>query len=70
MLFISLPDILPGPYSCILANFKKGQSMAKILIAGGGIGGLVAAGCLLLDGHDVEIYEQAPELGEIGAGIQ
>jgi len=44
--------------------------MANILIAGGGIGGLVAAGCLLLDGHDVEIYEQAPELGEIGAGIQ
>jgi len=44
--------------------------VAKILIAGAGIGGLVAAGCLLLDGHDVEIYEQAPELGEIGAGIQ
>lgn len=42
----------------------------KILIAGGGIGGLAAAGLLLLDGHDVEVFEQAPELGEVGAGIQ
>ena len=44
--------------------------MARILIAGAGIAGLTAAGCLLLAGHEVEIYEQAPALGEIGAGIQ
>lgn len=42
----------------------------KILISGGGLGGLTAAICLLKDGHDVEVFEQAPELGEIGAGIQ
>ena len=42
----------------------------KILIAGAGLGGLAAASCLMKDGHDVEIYEQAPALGEIGAGIQ
>ena len=42
----------------------------KILIAGAGIGGLTAASCLMKAGHDVEIYEQAPQLGEIGAGIQ
>src|SRR5262249_8466999 len=42
----------------------------KILIAGAGIGGLTAASCLLKAGFDVEIYEQAPELAEIGAGIQ
>lgn len=42
----------------------------KILIAGGGIGGLTAAGLLLQAGHDVEVFEQAPELGEVGAGIQ
>lgn len=42
----------------------------KILIAGAGIGGLVAASCLMKAGHDVEVYEQAPELGEVGAGIQ
>jgi salicylate hydroxylase len=34
------------------------------------LGGLAAAACLLKAGFDVEIYEQAPELGEIGAGIQ
>ncbi|MEE8332839.1 MAG: FAD-dependent monooxygenase [Alphaproteobacteria bacterium] len=42
----------------------------KILIAGAGIGGLSAASCLMKAGFDVEIYEQAPELSEIGAGIQ
>lgn len=46
------------------------DSNCKIIIAGAGIGGLSAAACLLLDGHDVEIYEQAPALGEVGAGIQ
>jgi salicylate hydroxylase len=42
----------------------------KILIAGGGIGGLSAAIALLQRGFDVEVYEQAGELREIGAGIQ
>jgi salicylate hydroxylase len=42
----------------------------KLLIAGAGIGGLTAASCLMKAGFDVEIYEQAPELSEIGAGIQ
>lgn len=42
----------------------------KILIAGAGIGGLAAASCLMKAGYDVEIYEQAPALTEVGAGIQ
>jgi salicylate hydroxylase len=42
----------------------------KILIAGAGIGGLTAASFLLQAGHDVELYEQASKLEEIGAGIQ
>lgn len=42
----------------------------KILIAGGGIGGLSAAAALLQCGVDVEVYEQASELKEVGAGIQ
>ena len=42
----------------------------KILIAGAGMGGLAAASSLMKAGHDVEVYEQAPELGEVGAGIQ
>jgi 2-polyprenyl-6-methoxyphenol hydroxylase-like FAD-dependent oxidoreductase len=42
----------------------------KILIAGAGLGGLAAASFLMREGHDVEIYEQAPQLDEVGAGIQ
>lgn len=42
----------------------------KVLISGGGIGGLTAALCCLHHGHDVLVLERAPELGEVGAGIQ
>ena len=42
----------------------------KILIAGGGIGGMTAGAALLRRGFDVEIFEQAGELREVGAGIQ
>ena len=47
-----------------------GSNDAKIIFAWAGLGGLTAAGCLLLAAFDVEVYEQAPELGEIGAGVQ
>jgi salicylate hydroxylase len=42
----------------------------RILVAGAGIGGLSAASCLMRAGHAVEVYEQALELAEVGAGIQ
>jgi salicylate hydroxylase len=42
----------------------------RIAIIGGGIGGLSAALHLLQAGFDVNVYEQAPRIGEIGAGIQ
>jgi salicylate hydroxylase len=42
----------------------------RILIAGAGIGGLTAALALLRNGIDVEVYEQAAELKEVGAGVQ
>src|SRR5262245_34599772 len=42
----------------------------KVAIVGGGIGGLTAALALLRHGIDVEVYEQAPELKELGAGVQ
>ena len=42
----------------------------KILIAGGGIGGLTAALCCLYHGHEVIVFETATEFREIGAGIQ
>jgi salicylate hydroxylase len=41
-----------------------------VLIAGGGIGGLSAALALLQRGFDVDVYEQAGTLEEVGAGVQ
>src|SRR5215468_1397327 len=40
-----------------------------IAIIGGGIGGLAAALSLAKAGFDAHVYEQAPELREVGAGI-
>ena len=42
----------------------------RVVIVGAGIGGLTAALALLKRGLDVEVYEQASELKEVGAGIQ
>lgn len=43
--------------------------MKKGIIIGAGIGGLTTAIALLKKGVDVKIYEQAPEINEVGAGI-
>ena len=47
-----------------------GASKGKIVIAGGGIGGVSAAIGLANKGYQVTVLEQAPQFGEIGAGIQ
>lgn len=41
----------------------------KIAIVGGGIGGLTAALALRQAGFDVDVYEQAAVLREVGAGV-
>ena len=46
------------------------QSSLPVLVAGGGIGGIAAALALTRRGLSVKVLEQAPQLGEIGAGIQ
>ena len=46
------------------------QSRLPVLVAGGGIGGLAAALALTRRGFSVKVLEQAPRLGEIGAGLQ
>jgi salicylate hydroxylase len=46
------------------------ESSPHVLIAGGGIGGLTAALAMLNAGIDCDVYEQAAELREIGAGLQ
>ena len=42
----------------------------KVLIIGGGIGGLTAALCAHHHGHDVKLFEKTREFRDIGAGIQ
>src|SRR5262245_16260955 len=42
----------------------------RVAVVGAGIGGLSAAIALIQRGFDVTVYEQADQMGEIGAGIQ
>ncbi|AZC57748.1 3-hydroxybenzoate 6-monooxygenase [Pseudomonas chlororaphis] len=49
-------------------NHEKQQQ--KVIIVGGGIGGLAAALALTRQGIRVQLLEQAEQIGEIGAGIQ
>ena len=42
----------------------------RILIVGGGIGGLAAALACSRAGTQVELFERAAEFSEVGAGIQ
>lgn len=49
---------------------QPSRSSPHVLIAGAGIGGLTAAVALLDDGIDCDLYEQASELREVGAGLQ
>jgi salicylate hydroxylase len=41
----------------------------SVAVVGGGIGGLFTANALIAHGFDVAVYEQAPALGEVGAGV-
>jgi salicylate hydroxylase len=43
---------------------------SSVAIVGAGIGGLAAALACARRGIDVDVYEQAPELRELGAGVQ
>lgn len=46
------------------------RGRSEVIIAGGGIGGLVAALSLARVDRTVRVLEQAPAFGEIGAGLQ
>ena len=43
--------------------------MKKIIIIGGGIGGLCTAIALQQYGFEVKVYEKAKNLGDVGAGL-
>lgn len=42
----------------------------KVIISGGGVGGLVTALALAMRGIEVIVYEQAEEIRELGVGLQ
>src|ERR1700692_2308073 len=44
-------------------------SRLDVVIVGGGIGGLFAANALTAQGMRVAVYEQAPAISEVGAGV-
>jgi salicylate hydroxylase len=45
------------------------EKRPNVVVIGGGIGGLFAANALIAHGLLVSVYEQAPSLGEVGAGV-
>ncbi len=45
------------------------EKRPNVVVVGGGIGGLFAANALIAHGLSVSVYEQAPNLGEVGAGV-
>src|ERR1700761_270700 len=49
---------------------EERMARAKVGIVGAGIGGLTAAAALRKFGFEPEVYERAPQLGEVGAGLQ
>ena len=53
----------------MMASALGGASSPRIAIVGGGIGGLAAAAFLHKAGLTAVVYEQAPALGEVGAGV-
>jgi salicylate hydroxylase len=53
----------------IFEEFMTMERRPNVVIVGGGIGGLFAANALIAHGLQVSVYEQAPSLGEVGAGV-
>src|SRR5713101_601117 len=52
------------------SSSAKARNELPVIIAGGGLGGLGAALALARKGFKSIVLEQAPQFGEIGAGIQ
>src|ERR1700738_1828101 len=45
------------------------EKRPNVVVVGGGIGGLCAANALIAHGLRVSVHEQAPAIGEVGAGV-
>jgi salicylate hydroxylase len=62
-------DILPEEFQQTESRTVLHSSSRSIAIIGAGLAGLTAALALLRAGWRVAVFEQAPVLGEVGAGI-
>ena len=67
---MSAPWVLCASAKKVFSIMSPLSQSARVLIVGGGIGGLAAALALSKQGVASTVLEQAPQLGEIGAGIQ
>src|SRR3954469_10322294 len=50
--------------------YEEHSMEVSVCVVGGGIGGLTVALSLFRRGFDVQVYEQAARLSEVGAGVQ
>jgi heterodisulfide reductase subunit A-like polyferredoxin len=62
-----MPRVRDAQGTTIGDSILEGEAM-KVLIVGGGIGGVTAA-LALHAGIEAEVFEQAPEIREVGIGI-
>lgn len=56
--------------SAVSDDSEQSQIILNIIIGGAGLGGLSTAIALRRRGHTVTVFEKAPALNEVGAGIQ
>src|SRR6266850_2606879 len=61
--------VLPAATGAMYGPSVMSRAPLSIAVVGAGLGGLTAAVALRQAGVDVEVYEQAPELTEVGGGI-
>lgn len=51
--------------SSLINGEDRSRIRLNIIVVGAGLGGLAAAIALARRGHNVTVFEQAPELGEV-----
>lgn len=64
-----LAEAASSEYELLGRPARPGRPL-KVAIAGGGVGGLTAALCMLKKGFDVKVYERTQEFARFGGPIQ